>query len=58
MSNYSEKLETLINLGFPVINVTTIESNRAQTIFADVANQTKKKLVVMGFKDLPTPPFF
>lgn len=58
MSNITQqmdKLEIPIKLSFPVINVSTFELGRAESVFSDIAKKVGKHFFVMPFKKLPDP---
>ncbi|EPJ9675046.1 AAA family ATPase [Citrobacter farmeri] len=50
-----DKLEIPIKLSFPVINVSTFELGRAESVFSDIAKKVGKHFIVMPFKKLPDP---
>ncbi|MCS0096615.1 AAA family ATPase [Vibrio cholerae] len=52
---YMEQLAVPIKLSFPVINVSTFELGRAETVFELVAKNVGKAFVKMPFKKLPDP---
>ncbi|WP_410743717.1 AAA family ATPase [Citrobacter meridianamericanus] len=50
-----DKLEIPIKLSFPVINVSTFELGRAESVFSEIAKKVGKHFIVMPFKKLPDP---
>lgn len=52
-----DALQVPIKLSFPVINVSTFETSRAEIIFARVAESVGKAYHLMPFKKLPTAEY-
>lgn len=52
---YMDQLAVPIKLSFPVINVSTFELGRAETVFELVAKNVGKAFVKMPFNKLPDP---
>ncbi|WP_369793180.1 hypothetical protein [Xenorhabdus sp. NBAII XenSa04] len=50
-----DKLEIPNKLSFPVINVSTFELGRAESVFSEIAEKVGKHFTVMPFKKLPDP---